>query len=701
MMKPLTPTRKKILIFAAVLLSGIIVFVILFFVQNKSYDKIPVLKATPPEASFIIQIDDFNSFFEATAFFKPLSVWRNIPKINDHFEQLGKIISLIGTSKQSALLSKQAKLVISVIHIDDDYDFLFAIEMTDVHSFKEVVTGIDPFGKPLGYSHLNERKGENRIELFNETDTVHIGHLSNIILISKNITLIKQSLLRLENVEKNPWEDFSNVENNENTLFTLFTRDGSLHRLIDFYFYDDRMFPAEFIPDSGYVKFCKSNETLQLEMEGNFNHEVLNFPIDFQELYLWRNGLTDVAFATTGSLKASALPTQIQPLLGETFYEVIFWPQPGDSYPSSLMLINVIDTSAFLKNAKSITEKLPADIEKEFYFQDCFAAKLKHDSIFKHYENTPKNLQPNKYIVLCGHTLLVSPFASAIEKATEDYMFMQSDTLKDDFDMNEYSLYMHLPGFYPFLMISANENQTKTLEELYPVISHYTHIKYYTNPEKPKIRIVDIHFDDNGPLSTLKEVTNLRYSKFLWRNESIFAPLMNFPTDMFEDQENGNQNFFYPDSSLMAQGIYEMGEATGTWRFHYPDSSYQATIEFDKGKPHGKAVFYRIRPTKKMLVSCAYEKGEFSGQYIEFHKNGKPALSVVYKNGKISGKTRCYYPGGTIMAEVDFTGVAGEKQYLLYTITGDFIDPEIFSAPSLILRNFIPFISTQRMALGK
>jgi antitoxin component YwqK of YwqJK toxin-antitoxin module len=700
-MKSYTLTRKKILILAAVLLAGAIFFVILFFIQKTTYNKISALKAIPPDASIVIEIKDFSSFSEATAFFKPLSVWRNIPEINDVFDQFGNIVSLTGSSKETARLAQHANLVISVMYRDNTFSYLFAVEMSEIYKFSEIVEGISPMIQSLGFSALNERKGDNRMELLNSTDTIHIGHFSNIILISSNLGLIEQSLKSLETEEKNPWEEFSNAKHHENTLFSVFTKEGSLHKLIGVFFQEDRMFPAEIFPDSGCIDFINTGESLQLEMRGSFKQSVLNFPTEFQELYTWRNALSDMAFATTGSLSASDLPSQIKQWLGDTFYEVIFRPQPGDKHPSSLILISVSDTSAFLKNIRSFTEKLPADIEKEFYFQECFAAKLKNDSMFRHYENAPANLQANKYIALCGHTLLVSPFASALEKALEDFVYEQSDTLSEDFDMNEYSLYIHLPGFYPFLMISARENSFKSIEELYTVISHFTHFEYYIHPEQHDLRTIDIHFDDNGPVSPLKGITDLQYLKFLWHNEFIFDSLQKFPVKMYNDHEDGNQNFFSADSSLIAQGIYESGKATGTWRFHYPDSSYQASIEFENGKPHGKAVYYRKRPTGKMHVSCSYEKGEFSGQYIEFHKNGKPSMSVVYKNGKISGKIRCYYPGGTIMSEVGLTDISGGNQYLFYSVTGDFIDPEIFSAPSLILGNYMSFINAQRMALGE
>lgn len=694
-------SRKKLIIVASIVLSGLLILFILHFISDIPGKEYSIFRAIPQDASFVLIAENCDALSEATAMFEPVAMWNDIPIVKDVFDEFRTILQTIASDKNAASLAKDARLATAVINHEGEHQFLFAVEMNLIPSFSDISAALDPVVKPLGFIEKKERKGDHRFELINEKDSIFIGHLGNILILSAHTHLVQASLRQLQAEQAVSWESFKDELSVENTLFTVYSLDGSLHAYLEQYFQRNSYFPFFIFPDSGSIAFIRNNEHLNLQLKGRFQNEIPDFPVDFPDLYQWRNAIADVAGAGVVTLTNSPLPEQILSYLNPIAYEFLIQPQPGEKNPHSLLLVSVRDTTTLFRKMGSIIAPLPDETAKEFDFQNYKAAMLKNDSIFQHIPAFHNLLPPNRLIVLCENTLLISPYAGSIEKALAEYEFSRLDTLNEYQNLNEFNFFIHLPRFYPYLLVSAQEEKRADIENIYAVLARYTRIEFFSDNNTHNRRQADVIYDRWGPHSPLSETAEQMLSLFDLRNNEVFSKFLTFPAEMYDDFEDGNKNFFYPDSIIMAQGIYEAGKATGTWRFYNPDSSYAATVEFDNNLPHGRAVFYRPKPEGKMLVSCAYEKGKLEGQYIVFHKNGKPALSLIIKQGKISGKVRCYYPSGTIMAELDINEPIAGKRYLFYTLTGDFIDPEILNASALILSNYKSFINTNRISGSK
>jgi antitoxin component YwqK of YwqJK toxin-antitoxin module len=692
--------RKKPFIAAAVIVV-VIVFIVIFRLCSggiKSGES--AFKAIPDDAAFVVQIHDADRFLLSAENDSSVAVWKNIPEIKQIFLSLEQLISEIKGQPQAENMLKNPVFLVSVHSYDEANRYLFVIELSQNMTYKEFADVVTPLAENSGYTKINERRGQNRLEVIMENDTLHFGHFQNVISISSNFELVQSSIQQLQQDEDNGWSAFSGHQHRQDELLTLFTRQGSLKAFIDRYFIEKSFFPAFLLPDSGSMAFLIKENIIEMQLNGTFS--ALPDPVDFSVMNLWRNSLRNSAMGMTGRLDDLQLPEQIAGLFQDGFFECVLSPNPDETGLHAVMLLPVNDTTGFYRKALSFSSSLNQRTADNYFFHDHQVRMLTSDTLFRHHHFFTSLLPDYKYLMFAGQTLILSTHLSVLEKAAANHetwliLSEQSDSHQD----NKNSFHINIPDFYPLLIVSARPEYKTFFETSYPVLASFKQLKFISGKQQRQHATIQLTFSSGASVKPLTDAADWFLEQLVIRNESEYETLLSFPELAYEGQPDGSVSFLYPDSTLQAKGAFHEGKATGTWRFYTIEGTYQASVEFSEGMAHGRAVYYRHRPDSRMHVSCMYEKDVLKGQYIEFHKNGKPALSVLFSNGKMNGRIRLYYAEGIIMAETEMKDNARIAPWLLYSVTGDFIDMNDFNSSGLILNNYSAFIHAFGTVLHK
>lgn len=91
----------------------------------------------------------------------------------------------------------------------------------------------------------------------------------------------------------------------------------------------------------------------------------------------------------------------------------------------------------------------------------------------------------------------------------------------------------------------------------------------------------------------------------------------------------------HPTGELYEEGFVDNGVKEGTWTTYYPEAGYiQSISSFEKGFFTGPYIEFDERG--RLLKQANYINNELDGLYGEF-KNGRPTIKIMYKKGKING----------------------------------------------------------------
>jgi len=97
----------------------------------------------------------------------------------------------------------------------------------------------------------------------------------------------------------------------------------------------------------------------------------------------------------------------------------------------------------------------------------------------------------------------------------------------------------------------------------------------------------------------------------------------------------------------VAKGVKE-----GTWTTYFPSEGYIQTVtSFEKGKFTGP--FMEFDERGRLLKQANYVNNELDGLYGEF-KNGRPIRKIMYAKGKINGFVREYNNKSKVIKESNY-----------------------------------------------
>jgi antitoxin component YwqK of YwqJK toxin-antitoxin module len=681
--------RKKIILFAAIIFA--IAIVLFFFLgRDKPVHHESAFQSIPDDVEYVVQIHNLPSLANVIEQHRIFDFLAGNDEIQKHVGAITKLTSILLNSEETAEIVKSSSLLVAYSSAHDEY--IFSCGLSTPLSFSDFAKLIAPIGKAYELDNVSERRGEKMLILSGGNDSVYAAHLDNVLTFSKNKDLVLASVNAAESENQGKWSSFASHKKSENEHFALFSMDGSLSGFLEKYFYKNSMFPFSMIPDSGSIAFVFSQSDMSVLITGENSMAQSHGEVDFVEAENWKRAFDDVAMSAVVSTPDLQMPDEVKSVVGKTAMELLFLPQHTEIIATSVLLLKVKDTLAFTKSMIPLTQNISDRLMKNYDFQDFSVRLLKNETVFGHNQFVNCMLPDYRYYCLVNNVAIFAPSPHVIEKVLlrhSEYSLQLDNTMVFQ---DKLMLKIQLPMYYPFLMASVKPDYADNLELLYPYLAAFTNIEFSFTEGDTHMLHIDVEFEEDGGFGFLEDFTNNMIQQVLFRNENKFEVMLSFPELAFEGHADGNHTFYFADSTVSAYGSYVDGLASGTWRFYYEDGAYQASVEFVKGEPHGRAVFYRRRPDGKMHVSCSFQKNALEGQYVEFHKNGKPALSVLFNNNQMNGKVRAYYPSGIIMAEAEMKSNEIISDYLLYASSGDFLDPSYFTTTSFILNNYRAFI---------
>jgi antitoxin component YwqK of YwqJK toxin-antitoxin module len=694
--------RHKIRILLILLIVVATSAIVYYFVIDQPKEKISLYRGIPEDARFVVKISNIEALNNAFQDVEALNIWFNDEEIGNIFNSFIRLNSLAGESEKTSQILNEAELAVSFHPSGERNSFVFLIGLSDTYQMNNIIDAISTLAHEFGFERVNERKGEHRVDLIREQDTLYCGLSANVVTITSNLSLHLTSVQQMKSEKPVIWEQFKDQKREKGELFSVLTLESGLIQYVHSLLIENHMFPDFLLPDSGSIACIFNNGRLFFNTKGRFSET--SIPITSETLIIRNTAfrLSDVCFGTGVELSLFGLPGEFVEMFHPVGNEIILSPQPGETLCQSVMLFQLkdgtfstVDEEYFEKKTAFIGRKMPEEILKNYHFGNMYAGMLKSDSMFGHNHLLYSMLKPYRYFIMNETYMILAQTPDMLEN-----VIVETELFVEGFysDSYPYSAILDVPGFYPFLLASAKPETEFQLRRLYPVIAAFKTLNYTV---RENTRLIEVTFRPDGSKYLLDEKAGILFDYVIFKNQEMNDSILSVPVNLFASQSDGSHTLFYPDSMVRAKGTYTNGKATGTWRFYYPDGSYRASVEYQNNKAEGKAVFYRNKPEGRMLISCSFIKNKLSGQYILFHKNGKPAFSVLYSNGTLQGKARFYYTTGTIMAEAEIKNDELVRPFSLYTVAGDFIDPADFNASRLVLLNYQAFINAQRMLLHK
>lgn len=104
-----------------------------------------------------------------------------------------------------------------------------------------------------------------------------------------------------------------------------------------------------------------------------------------------------------------------------------------------------------------------------------------------------------------------------------------------------------------------------------------------------------------------------------------------YDTDNLND---GDYQFFYPDSTIKVMGTVVNGKREGVWTAYHPNGILQSENEYSNGILNGKCM--AKKPNGQMIYIGYYFNGKYDGQWLYFNNEGEIEKEVYYSKGKVS-----------------------------------------------------------------
>lgn len=679
--------------FAALGLMIIVAFVVFFVVFRKDRNIVSPWKAVHPDAFWVLQIHDtqqLNDDIQNLPFFQ---FWDNYHPAEKIIEGYIKIIKQAEKDAELNDLFQQSTIFVEAVEIEDSMEFVFVIDLHEVIAFSEAKNCIEKISPEFGFSNIRERKGEQMIYIVNEKeDTVFATFVQNILVLTYSKQLAVDAFAGLTSDIKGEWED-TGIRADHSYNYALYFQNGSLVRFFERYFEHQSFFPWEIIPGSGRIDVKpESNGNLSL-----FVHDKSDNFVRFlsgEGLFQFETIMFDIpavlSFADMSDYyKNDSLPEVLQ-YCDHVFASVVAVPEPGDFEIHQYLCFNVTDSAMLMKDLIKISKPLKEVVAEQYDFGEFYAAVLTKDSVFMQPLFNTSNLSPFRFVILSDSLLFVSSSLAQLERivySLQDIMRLDSGMYCTEEELPAFRI--DLPQFYPMLLHSTKAQYKTMMIEIFPLLSAFSNLDFLAKSRNDGCVEWNVKFDSSACYRPLIINAENLYKELKYRVFRELDSLTLFPSANYLDSMEGIQNFYFSDSTVLANGAFVDGKAHGTWRFNYPNGNNFAIVEFDQGDIHGKIILFRNKPNGNILASCSYEKNKLSGQFILFHKNGKPSLTALFDKGLTKGKMRFYYKTGTVMAEADISDKAILENWLLYSLTGDFIDVNDLNTTRHILNNFI------------
>lgn len=132
--------------------------------------------------------------------------------------------------------------------------------------------------------------------------------------------------------------------------------------------------------------------------------------------------------------------------------------------------------------------------------------------------------------------------------------------------------------------------------------------------------------------------------------------------DVYNNNYNGNQVFYYPDGTISSKGLFFNGNRNGKWESYYEDGVAASTGSYKYGEKNGEWITYY--KNGKISNKTNYEDGEENGESIDYEEDGSIAVIGNFKKGEKDGEFS-YFIGG----KLDHKRIYKNDQWISYSYT--------------------------------
>ena len=664
--------KKFIKTSALIILTGILSFAVYKFViePKESYQSIYLV---PENAAFIIESD------------KPFKAWENIvhSKAWDHLRTntflakldtgIRSIDSLINSKRYLLKLLGNRKVLISAHSYNNNYDFLYVIDLKKFSKLKKVKNYLPKiFGDDFRLTQRNYN-GVEIFELFDieSSEMYYFSLIKNQLVFSKTYLLIESSIDQMGKLIIG--RDLNYIE-----VSKRISGKGLFNIYIHFKYFDN------------YIEnlLGKTNEFLS-SVSKSLYYSGVSFDIDENAL-IKLTGFTSVNdtvnsyfLAILNSGKGSQKILEVTPQRTASFIRIGF-----DNITSFYENIENSLEDDIYKNYQSaiqkIEKRLNINIQENFF-------KLIDNEIAL-VQTQPSNLGKNNEFAA-----IVKAKNKSVAKKNLDFITKQvkknTPAKFKDIDYKEYTIsYLHIPGFFKMIL----GNLLSKLEKPYfTIIDRY--VIFSNHPQTLKSIIDD--YESGNTLVNSVEFYN--FSKNFSRKQSVFlyiqTPLLFTNIEEFVGtqawanmKKNKDYILSFPRVGFQLDNVEELLKLDLTAQYSQQLEEFQP-VSYDVERMAVEPVDTSINIQDSESGDLIEESGIViddldANKLKEYYESGQLKLTVGIKNGLKHGNFTEYYENGSVKTKGKYKEDKMQGTWSYYSDKGELVTKRKFEEGKEIIK---------------
>ncbi len=199
-------------------------------------------------------------------------------------------------------------------------------------------------------------------------------------------------------------------------------------------------------------------------------------------------------------------------------------------------------------------------------------------------------------------------------------------------------------------------------------------------------------------MSSNREVCSARYmnGQVRWRGEFKNGKADGMFLEYFHDgslskkgnfinnQAEAKHLTYYENGKLVEECHYKNGKVDGKCIGYYPDGGIWTENSMRKGQMDGLSKIYYPDGTLweliqyKQDVRLGDDGMSFSGEDLNFYKDGKPGFSGIYKDGRLDGRVEWYFPNGHNASVAEYKRGKLDGEVKTYFLTGELMSVDVY-----------------------
>ena len=187
----------------------------------------------------------------------------------------------------------------------------------------------------------------------------------------------------------------------------------------------------------------------------------------------------------------------------------------------------------------------------------------------------------------------------------------------------------------------------------------------------PGVIGTDKYWCDEGRL-VLERFPDMTYTRFNWFEDGSLqmeetqnrrrkwyrgTGTLEFDAGLDEDGlTSGPYTEWNSRGEIVAQGEYDKGLKVGNWKLWNREAREMQTGSYERDLKTGpwKTVFYSEDGEQVVIETISYLEGQEDGEFVQYHRNGKPKTQGNYLVGMKHGDWSEWYENGVLKIHIDY-----------------------------------------------